>query len=218
MILGSASSVAFTSLQVFGTIAFAVSGAIAAGKSRMDWAGVVVLATVTAVGGGTIRDIVLGELPVWWVDEWWPLLVAPAVAVTTIVVADRWGARMDRWTAVEAADALGLAVYTLVGVDVALNDKVAIGVAAVIGVVAGVSGGMLRDVLTNRRPTALRSQLYVVAAAVGACIYIALLELGVTAWIAVWLPVLVIFGVRAASIWRGWALPKFRLGTSDKQP
>ena len=217
MILGSASSVAFTSLEVLGTIAFAISGAIAAGKSRMDWVGAMVLATVVAVGGGTIRDLVLGELPVSWVDEWWPLLVAPAVALVTILVANRWGVRMDDWTGVQLADALGLAVFTLVGVNVALGAKAALGVAAVIGVISGVGGGMMRDVLTDRTPTVLTSQIYAVAAGVGACIYLALLELGVSAFVALWLPVLVIFGLRVGSIWRGWSLPTFRLGTSDDE-
>ena len=105
-----------TLLEVLGVIAFALSGGAVAVRSGMDWLGVIVLAIVSSVGGGTLRDILLGDTPVWWVNESWPIALAVAVAVVVIAVGHRVPhVSLDSPRAVLIADAGGLAAFSVSG-------------------------------------------------------------------------------------------------------
>jgi len=151
-------------LDLFGIAVFACSGALAAGQRRMDLFGVVVLAFVTAVGGGTLRDLVLGH-PVFWVHDPVYVWVALGAGVLTFVAAH---ARRIEPGILAIADALGLAVFTVVGTRIGL-DQVGPGViAAMTGVMSAVVGGILRDILVNRVPLVLRREIYASAALLGA--------------------------------------------------
>ena len=199
---------AFVALEVVGTVAFAVSGVMAAGRARMDWLGAFVLAIVVAIGGGTVRDVLLGRLPVSWLEQSWPVLVAAATAAAMLVaVRFHPGTDPSNWTLITVADAIGLSTFVVVGTDVGLQSGLSPFLAVLLGVVTGVGGGVIRDVLTGNRPMVLVGQVYAVAGLVGGTLYALLTELGAGP-ASVWLPVAVIFGLRMLAVRRDWNLPK----------
>ncbi len=199
---------AFIILEVIGTIAFAVSGAMAASLAKMDWLGGVVLAIVVAIGGGTIRDLLIGQVPVSWIIHLWPVFVAFGTAVIVIAVL-RWRPHADlaNRNPIMLADAAGLSAFVILGANIALLAGYNAVVAVILGTISGAGGGVLRDVLTNRKPAVLVGQIYALAGIVGASLYVGLVYLGLPATLAVWLPVLSIFGLRVIAIRRNWSLP-----------
>jgi uncharacterized membrane protein YeiH len=199
-------------LNVGGTIAFAISGALAAGKARMDWAGVVVLGIVAAVGGGTTRDLLLGEVPVSWIADPWFVVVGAAAALSVIpLTRTRVFKFLDRYDLVNVADAAGLSLFVITGANIALDAGANDFAAMLVGVVSGTGGGILRDLLANKIPEVLKGgELYASAAFAGAAIYVGLLHLPGDPRLALWLPVGFIFGLRMLAIFRGWEIPKFK--------
>ncbi len=156
-------------LDLFGTAVFAITGALAAVGKRMDIFGVTVVAMVTAVGGGTLRDLVLGREPVFWVGDPTYLIVILAAAVGAFA----WAWTMRHYmTQLLVADALGLAVFTVIGSQVALAQQAHALVAIMMGVMTGAVGGILRDVLCNEVPLILRKEIYATASLAGAIIYV----------------------------------------------
>ena len=154
-------------LDIFGVAVFAISGARAAGKRRMDLFGVVVLAVVTALGGGTLRDVILDVSGVFWVTDPTYLIVAVAAAIATFFTVRLFSLPP---ILLAIADALGLAVFTILGTEKALGAGVPAVIAIVMGVITGVVGGMIRDVLSGEIPLILRSELYATASLCGAII------------------------------------------------
>jgi uncharacterized membrane protein YeiH len=152
-------------MDLFGVAVFAITGSLAAGKKHMDLFGVVVLATVTAVGGGTLRDLVLGVSPVFWVSAPIYLLVAVATAIVTFFLVRFYGLPLKL---LSVADAFGLAVFTVLGTQKALDMDISPGIAVVMGVMSGVFGGMIRDVLSGEIPLILRREIYATASLCGA--------------------------------------------------
>ncbi|MGB0722944.1 MAG: trimeric intracellular cation channel family protein [Gammaproteobacteria bacterium] len=152
-------------LDLFGVAVFACSGALAAGQKRMDLFGVVVLSFVTAVGGGTLRDLVLGVTPVFWVRDPVYVWVALGAGIAAFIVAH---VRPPGGKVLVIADALGLAVFTVIGTRVGVEQVGPGVIAAMTGVMSGVVGGIIRDVLVNRVPLVLRREIYASAALLGA--------------------------------------------------
>jgi uncharacterized membrane protein YeiH len=154
-------------LDIFGVAVFAISGALAAGKRRMDLFGVVVLASVTALGGGTLRDMILDTGPVFWVTDPTYLIVALVAAVATFFTV-----RLYKLPPMllAIADALGLAVFTVLGTEKALALDMPASIAVVMGVMTGVVGGMIRDVLSGEIPLILRKEIYATASLCGAIV------------------------------------------------
>ena len=155
-------------MDLFGVAVFAITGSLAAGKKRMDLFGVVVLATVTALGGGTIRDLVLGAGPVFWVSAPIYLLIAVATATVTFFLVRFCGLPLKL---LSVADAFGLAVFTVLGTQKALDMSISPGIAIVMGIMTGVFGGMIRDVLSGEIPLILRREIYATASLCGAVIF-----------------------------------------------
>ena len=153
-----------------GVAVFAITGALAAKNKRVDLFGVVVLALVTALGGGTLRDLILGTRPFWTVDVSFTL-GATAAAVVTFFAARFW--EMPS-TSLLIADACGLALFTMIGTERALAFSASNTVAVVLGVMTGVAGGMIRDVLTGEIPLVFRAgiYLYATAALCGAAVFV----------------------------------------------
>lgn len=151
----------------------AISGVLAADGKRMDLFGALVLALVTAVGGGTIRDLCLGIRPVFWIQRPEHVIIALAAALATFVLA-RFVAMPDR--ALRIADAFGLALFGIVGTEVALMHAAPAVVAILLGVVTGVAGGILRDVLRSEVPWVFRQEvdLYATAVFFGALVFVLL--------------------------------------------
>ncbi|MFM8508051.1 MAG: trimeric intracellular cation channel family protein, partial [Actinomycetota bacterium] len=146
------SSDAVLVVSVIGTVAFALSGVMAATEAGMDWLGGVVLAAVAAIGGGTIRDLLIDNRMFWIADEW-PLivsLVTAAVAILVLRARPSVDPRRASWYV--ASDAVGLGAFAVVGTSIALESGTSYFIAAFMGVITGVGGGVLRDVFARRMP------------------------------------------------------------------
>jgi uncharacterized membrane protein YeiH len=191
-------------LDLLGVAVFAASGALAAVHARLDVFGVVVLAAVTALGGGIVRDVLLGVTPPSTLRQW-PYLVVPAVVALTVF---RWHpavARLRR--GVQLADALGLALFVTTGTAVALAADAPAVTAALVGVITGVGGGVLRDVLLNEVPTVLRREIYALAAAGGAVVVVAGDAAGLPELPVALAAALLVAGTRVLALWRHWNAP-----------
>lgn len=200
----------FRAAEVIGIIAFAVSGGYAAVRAGMDWLGVVVLAVAVAVGGGTLRDLLLGIEPVWWVREPGHLLVAAVTSVVVIVVATRHPqSKLDSWRIVLHADAIGLATFTVIGTSIALDEGVAPWIAVMFGVITGTGGGVIRDVLVRRKPVVLVGEIYALAAVAGGALYVVLRETALRGGFATAAAVVLVLAIRVMTIRWHWRLPHF---------
>jgi uncharacterized membrane protein YeiH len=164
-------------LELLGVAVFAISGALAAGRKSLDWLGVAVIAAVTAIGGGTVRDILLNRHPISWIARPVYLIVClVATAVTLLYVR----LRIPPFRALFVADALGLAFFTIGGVQIAEQSGLSGLLALIMGVITGVVGGVARDVLLAEIPLILRrGQLYASAAIAGAALYLVLERAGI---------------------------------------
>lgn len=196
-------------LDLVGVSVFAISGALAAGRKRLDLLGVVVLALVTAIGGGTIRDLLLDRHPIFWLEDPSYVIVITASALGTVLLARH---RRPGKPLLLYADAAGLALFSLAGARIAERAGLPPLAGIVLGTVTGSAGGAVRDVLCAEVPHVLRrGNLYASAAIAGIGTYFLLEALGVNASAATWAGMLVIAGVRLYSIRRGVELPEFRL-------
>jgi uncharacterized membrane protein YeiH len=188
-----------------GVAVFAATGVLEVGRKPIDLFGVVVIAMVAALGGGTLRDLLL-DRPVFWVVDQAYIVVALAAGIVTFIAARlvRVPARLFL-----VPDALGLALFTVLGTQIALDLGVAWFVASIMGVVTGVFGGILRDVLCNEVPLVFGSELYATAAWTGALLLVLLHARGFDGAAAVVPPMLIIFAMRVAGMRWHITLPKF---------
>jgi uncharacterized membrane protein YeiH len=193
-----------TALEDFGTVVFAVSGALRAREHRLDPFGVLVIAAVTALGGGTIRDLLLGAGAVSWVHHPTPLLLAIGGGLVTLPTPIAWtrGGRL-----LLVADAVGLATFAVVGARIAHAAGATPLAVVVIGTVSAVAGGILRDVLCDSVPLVLREDIYATAALVGAAVYLALANLGVATTASLLVGGVLALVLRLAAIRFGLHLP-----------
>ncbi len=198
-------------LDLFGVFVFALSGALAADRRGMDLFGFTVIALFTAIGGGTLRDIVL-DVPVFWVTDATYLGVILMAAIVTWF-ADAIIDRAERWLV--WADALGLSVFCVAGAAKAWAVTGSAPIAIAMGVVSAVFGGIVRDVVCNEIPLVLRQDIYATAAFAGAATWAGLVWSGaLTGAAALWVGAAVCFAVRASAIVFRWSLPT-RGGPAD---
>ena len=196
-------------IGLLGVAVFALSGALAAGRKKFDLLGVVVIALVTAIGGGTIRDLLLDRHPIFWIaDPAYLVVILASASLTLIYVRFRKPPRMS----LQIADALGLALFTISGTQIAEQSGLP-GIAAVImGAVTGSFGGLLRDILSAEVPLLLRqSDLYATAAIAGSSVYLILQGIGVTPAPASFAGMATVFALRLAAILWRLRLPVFDL-------
>lgn len=193
----------------FGVLVFAISGALAAGRRSMDIFGVLVIAFVTALGGGTLRDLVLGIHPVAWIgNPTYLLLVTIAVALT--LAGQRITHRFDERIMV-VSDAFGLAVFTVIGVQVAMHQAVSTPVAIMMGIVTGTAGGAIRDIICNDIPLILKREIYATASALGGIVYCALDDLQFSVFANTLISMSCVLVLRLWAVKAQWALPSFTL-------
>ncbi|MFC2992365.1 trimeric intracellular cation channel family protein [Halomonas tibetensis] len=194
-------------LDMAGVIVFALSGVILACRSRMDPFGMLVLAAVTGIGGGTLRDLVLGVRPVFWVTDptyLWVILATVGLSIISF----HYIHRLNRGF-LPVADAFGLALFTVIGTHKALLLDAPGVVAVLMGVLTGVAGGMIRDLLAHRVPMVLRQEIYATAAIAGGITYVVLDALSSPGTLTVALALLVTLSLRLGAIYWKWALPIF---------
>jgi uncharacterized membrane protein YeiH len=196
-------------LELGGVAVFAISGVLAAGRKSLDLLGVAVIAVVTAIGGGTLRDLLLDRHPIFWIADpayLWVILAATAVTLGYVRI---WIASRR---ALLIADALGLAFFTIGGVQIAQQAGQSDAIALLMGTITGVAGGMFRDVLTGEIPLILRpGRLYATAAIAGAGLYVLLAGRGVTKEAAALAGMAATAGLRLAAIFWRLELPAVRL-------
>ncbi len=186
---------------------FAASGALVASRKQADAVGFIVIACITGLGGGTLRDLLLGRLPVFWLRAPELLAVCAGVAVLVFFTAHRLE---NRYRTLLWADAIGLALYSVVGAEIALLAGADPWAAALMGVITASFGGIARDVVCNEIPLLLRRDIYLTAAAAGAAVFIALRLNGTWREPALAAGMLLTFLIRAAALLRGWSLPAYR--------
>jgi uncharacterized membrane protein YeiH len=195
-------------LDLFGVAVFAISSALAAGRKSLDLLGVVVIAVVTAIGGGTTRDLLLDRHPIFWIADPTYLSVIIIAALFTI-----WFTRYQDppEKALLLADALGLAVFTISGAQIA-QEVISNGVIVVImAAITGTVGGVIRDILSNDIPLILRKDIYATAAMAGATIYLLLQLTTFSSNVNIIVGMLVVIALRLAAIQWELHLPKFNL-------
>lgn len=200
-------------LDLFGVIVFALSGALMAGRYKLDPFGVVVLAAVTAVGGGTIRDVIL-DTTVFWVADPIYLWVILLTAILTIIVIRRPKRIPKRFLLI--ADAFGLALFAVLGTQKSLDLGAPIAVAIVMGTITGVAGGMIRDVLCNVIPMILRQEVYALAAMLGGCLFVVFHELGLSDNVATICAIVGALKLRLAAIYWQVSLPAFHISEKEE--
>jgi uncharacterized membrane protein YeiH len=195
-------------LDLAGTAVFAITGALAAGRKRMDVFGVVVLGVVTALGGGTVRDLLLGSHPVFWVSHTDYLVVAAIAAIGTILFA---GWFMPPTRGLVYADAIGLAVFTVVGFEKARLTGCTYGAGFVMGMTTAVVGGMIRDLLSGETPLILRREIYATASLCGAGLLAVLSSLRLSSQGSLSAALLVTLVIRLAALHWNLSLPLLRI-------
>lgn len=188
-------------LTIFATITLATTGVLQAARNGMDIFGALILASVCALGGGTARDLLIGAIPVFWMTD---LLYLYIILPTTLMVA--WLVRLIppgkgiRYRLLDVADALGLALFSILGAQKALAFGVSDLVAISMGVMTGIAGGMMRDVLSGQIPAVMRGGMfYASASIIGTIMYVNIVDF-TSATTAVAVSILVIFLVRLAAI------------------
>jgi uncharacterized membrane protein YeiH len=193
-------------LDWFGICVFAVSGTLVASRKRMDIVGFVLLGSVTGIGGGTVRDVLLGSLPVFWVKQ-------PAYFLTCVIVSCaafflvhlvQSRVRFLLW-----CDAVGLALFSVTGAATSLAAGASPTIAIALGVATATFGGVIRDILGGDVPIILRREIYVTAALLGAAVFVAGLYLGLTKDVSLVAGFLAALVLRAAAITYDLSLPVF---------
>ncbi len=193
-------------IDILGTFAFAVAGAFSAMEKRLDPFGVLVLSFVTAIGGGTLRDILIGNLPVGWLrDE-----TATVVIFVSAIAAMFFNRYLKQFTTtLFLFDALGLGLFTIIGVELGLAKNFSMGICIAIGTITACFGGVIRDVLLNNVPLLFRKEIYALACIAGGLLYFLLKYLQVDSNLSRIICIIAIFTTRVLAFRFQLYLPAF---------
>jgi uncharacterized membrane protein YeiH len=191
-------------LDLIGTFVFAISGAMLGVRRRMDLFGVLVLAFVTAVFGGILRDLLIGAVPPAAIASWWYLALAVIAGLLTFW-SEQLFARLQQ--PVLFFDAAGLGIFAVAGTQKALDYGLNWPMAAVLGMISGIGGGMVRDILAAQTPIVLRSDIYALAALAGGLVVVAGSYLGLPSTFVALAGAALCMFLRIMALYRGWKLP-----------
>lgn len=202
-------------LELIGAAAFAISGAMAAIKRKADIFGVVFLGVITALGGGVIRDVLIGQLPpkmfISYAYLLASLLVSLIVFFDAYIRREKYFANKDKLSEINNIfDAVGLAVFTVSGMNTAMGVSDNVILILTLGVITGVGGGMLRDMMTNTMPKVLRKRVYAVASLIGGALYYVLHLIGVNDILSAVIGMVTIFVLRVLATVYKWNLPSVK--------
>lgn len=194
-------------LDYAGVALFAATGALAASRKQLDLVGFLFFAAVTGLGGGTLRDIVLGLTPVFWVKDPTYILISAATGVLVYLIAHllEWRYRVLLWL-----DAIGLAAYSVLGAAKGLAATGSPTIAIVTGALTAAFGGILRDLLANEPSVLLRSEIYITAALAGASAFTAAQFLGMPPSLGSTIGITVAFALRGGALHYGWSMPRYK--------
>lgn len=198
--------------DLMGIAVFAISGTLAAWRKQMDGFGVLVLASVTAIGGGTLRDVIL-DVPVVWInDNSYFIAIFSAALLTILLLRKRLTIPNNT---LQFFDAIGLAFFVIMGTQKALDLGTSNLVAVMMGTMSAVAGGMIRDVLCRDIPMVFRGELYAVTCIVGGVVYILALHAGASTLLAMVLGMISLFSLRLAAIKWQLTIPVFGKHQAD---
>ncbi len=190
-------------IKLLGTIAFTISGAFSAMQKRLDIFGVLVIAFITAIGGGTIRDMLIGYTPVSWLRN----LHTPVLITVTAVAATLFKKHIKSFkVTLFLFDALGLGLFTLIGIQKGIDASLNTGVCVILGTITGCFGGVLRDVLLNNIPLVFHKEIYATACITGGGLYFILITFTDPNWAKI-IAVVVICGIRMLAVKYDLKLP-----------
>lgn len=195
-----------TIIEILGTFSFAASGAFAAMDKKLDPFGVLIISFATAIGGGTIRDVLLGRLPVTWLTDSttiWVILISAGLSLFF----SGWLKKFDRL--LFYFDALGLGLFTIMGIQTAIELKLSTGICIMLGTVTGCFGGVLRDVLLNNVPLIFHKEIYASASILGGLVFFLLKNAGLALGFSSIIAILLVFVIRVLAVRFSWSLPKF---------
>ena len=198
-------------LELAATIAFTLSGVMTAARSRLDAVGVHAVSFLAALGGGTLRDILLDLRPFFWVQHVEYLWGVMALSTAAMIFMRRRHFEPTE-KAIQLPDAIGLGLFAAVGVDVASSHGMPALVAVLMGVITPVFGGVLRDIVCNQIPAAfIDHRPYALCAFLGGWVYLGLQALDMPDWLSLSATVFVTAGLRMLALWRDWQLPVWRV-------
>ncbi|MDE1314893.1 trimeric intracellular cation channel family protein [Vibrio aestuarianus] len=200
-------------LYIIGITAEAMTRALSAGRRKMDWFGVMLVASATAIGGGTVRDILLGHYPLGWVKNSEFLAITCLAGVLTTGLA-KWVIKLKGLFI--RLDALGLIVFSIIGTKVAMSMGHHAMICMVAALVTGVFGGLLRDLICRQTPLVLHEELYASVSLVASGLYLTLLEFGVNDVTSTIITLVVGYVLRMAAVRFKWRLPSFQLDTESQ--
>lgn len=186
-----------TLLFILGISVEAITGAIAASRKKMDFFGVIIIACIAGLGGGTLRDLLFNGHPLIWVAEPYYLLITSIAAVATIILAPSILRIMRLFLIL---DALGLATFVILGTQKAIDLGMPTSICFISGMITGISGGMLRDILCNDIPLVLRREIYALIALAGSILYLLLVKTHLLHPLVVGVTLSFTFGLRVIAI------------------
>ncbi len=193
-------------IEFLGTISFSMSGSFAAMQKRLDPFGVLIIAFITSVGGGTIRDLLLG-VPVFWMHD---LLMCSVIFITSILAMIFKSIEKNFRVTLFIFDSFGLGLFTIIGIQKGLNAGLHPMICVTLGTITGCFGGILRDILLNRIPLIFRKEIYATACIVGGTIFIILAKYTVLSYNFVQIStILLIVIIRTLAVKYHWKFPKF---------
>ena len=195
-------------LDMVGVIACAIAGTLLAQHKGFDIAGCILVSMVNAIGGGTLRDMALDRHPLFWMTD---LNYVIVITVTSLILQIFFHLYHKIDNALKLFDAIGLAVFSVIGFKIALTQDMSPVIAIMMGVWTAIIGGMLRDIICNEIPLVLQREIYISASIVGSVTYLLLDSLGMDAGLNEFVMLGVIFAVRMLALRFDWHLPSIRL-------
>lgn len=196
----------FNILDILGTIAFAISGALSAMNRRLDIFGIFIIAFVTAIGGGTMRDVLIGDTPVTWMENIVYIYLIGVVTILAIIFRNKLNYLRK---SLFLFDTIGLGVFTITGVETGIQNDLDPIVSIALGAMTGTFGGVIRDILCNEIPVIFRKEIYATACLVGGFAFIVLYEMGMDADLIYLITSLTVISIRLFVVKYRISLPSF---------
>ena len=193
----------FTFIEILGTLAFAISGIRLASAKRFDWFGAYVVGFTTAIGGGTLRDLMLSLTPFWMLDPTYLVVTAGALAI--VIVLGPYLIRLNNTFFI--FDAIGLGLFTVVGIEKTLAAGFPLWVGVIMGTITGAAGGVLRDILINEEPLIFRKEIYALACVGGGAVFWLCESVGLSAGVTEMVTASSVIVVRVIAVHYGLKLP-----------
>ena len=196
-----------TWLDYSGVAVFAATGALAASRKQLDFIAFLFLAAATGVGGGTLRDTILGQTPVFWVQDHIYLLICAGVGALVFFTAHRFE---SRYKVLLWLDAIGMAVYSVKGAEIGLLATGSSVIAIVAGIMTATFGGVLRDIISGEETVLMRREIYVTAALFGALGWVVSTSVGLSSEIGSLIGFVIALSIRGGALYWGWNLPTYK--------